>query len=78
MIDPKTNSLYNKILSIFLGIVVVLFINKLFRKPRVVIIYEKKWNINLTHFPDGSITSVIVDEPPKFELLNRILTLDNH
>jgi hypothetical protein len=42
MIDPKTNSLYNKILSIFLGIVVVLFINKLFRKPRVVIIYEKK------------------------------------
>jgi hypothetical protein len=41
MIDPKMNCAYNKILSIFLGIVIVLFINKLFSNPRIVSIYKK-------------------------------------
>lgn len=45
MIDPNVEKIYNIILSIFLGIVVVMIFNQLFDSPRVITLYK---NLNTT------------------------------
>lgn len=40
MIDPKIENIYNIILSLFLGIVVALVVNELYKKPITIIIYK--------------------------------------
>lgn len=42
MIDEKTDHIYNIILSIVLGIILVLLFDSLFIKPRVINIYMDK------------------------------------
>ncbi len=41
MISPEMENVYNIVLSIFLGIVLVLIFNKLFNNPRTITIYKK-------------------------------------
>lgn len=40
MIDKYTENIYNIILSIFLGIILVMIFDKLFDRPRVINLYE--------------------------------------
>jgi|LakMenEpi03Aug12_release.lakeMendotaPanAssembly.Ray.scaffolds.fasta_scaffold4269990_1 hypothetical protein len=42
MIDSKTEYIYNILLSVFFGIVIVLIFDQLFDKPRIIDIYEKE------------------------------------
>jgi hypothetical protein len=39
MIDPRVESIYNVVLTIFLGIVMVLLFDQMFSQPRIVEIY---------------------------------------
>lgn len=41
MIDPYIENIYDIILSIFLGIILILFFNKMFDSPRIITIYKK-------------------------------------
>jgi hypothetical protein len=56
MISPKMECTYNVILSLFLGVVVALLINKLFNKQRVVTLEHssstapKRPNVVKSHF----------------------------
>ena len=44
MIDPTIESIYNIILSIFLGIIMVVLIDQLFKKPRIITIYKHNYD----------------------------------
>lgn len=41
MIDYKIEYIYNIVLSVFIGIIIVIFINNIYEKPIVPIIYKK-------------------------------------
>jgi hypothetical protein len=42
MLDKKSENIYNIIMTIFLAIFTGFFINNIFEKPRIPIIYSKK------------------------------------
>lgn len=51
MIDPNIERIYDIILSIFLGIILVLLFDKLFEKPRIVNVYMDENDKNISIHP---------------------------